>query len=67
MYFDADSVSIIFKEVNTTGLSSVQIDEQLATLITIADGMIISDPVNKLILVRQASKWYKSAAGTLIP
>jgi hypothetical protein len=52
------------KELNTAGLTSAQIDA--AFIVPPVDGAIISDPTNSLALVRQAGKWYKTAALTQI-
>lgn len=52
------------KEINTTGLTSAQIDATF--IVPPVDGAYISDPTNGLMLVRQAGKWYKTAALTQI-
>lgn len=52
------------REINTAGLTSAQIDATFA--VTPVDGAIVSDPTNSLALVRQAGKWYKTAALTQI-
>jgi hypothetical protein len=54
------------REINTTGLTSAQIDA-LFTTHTPVNGQIASDPTNGLLVVRQGGKWYKTAALTQIP
>jgi hypothetical protein len=54
---------LVAKEINTTGLTSAQIDA-LFTVPT--NGQTASDPTNGLMLVRQSGKWYKTAALTQI-
>lgn len=47
-------------EINTTGLSNTQIDEQIiAAGYSPPNGKSISDPTNKLFLVRQNNEWKK--------
>jgi hypothetical protein len=52
--------------VNTTGLTSAQIDAALPAGLTAADDMFITDVTNNLMLVRQGGKWWKTAALTQI-
>lgn len=51
-------------EINTTGKTSAQIDGLFPTVP--ANGTVVSDPTNFLLLVRQAGKWSKTAALTQI-
>jgi Pectate lyase superfamily protein len=52
--------------VDTTSKTSAQIDATLPTDVTIADGLIIRDATNNLILIRQNGKWNKTATLTQI-
>lgn len=52
------------KEINSTGLTSAQIDALFTA--TPANGTIASDPTNTLLLVRQGGTWHKTAALTNI-
>jgi Pectate lyase superfamily protein len=52
--------------VDTTAKTSAQIDAALPTDVTLADGLIIRDAINNLLLVRQNGKWNKTAALTQI-
>jgi hypothetical protein len=59
----------IFKDVNTAGLTSAQIDAAVFPAPTLSqppDGIIITDTTNHLLLVREGGKWYKTAALTMI-
>ena len=52
------------KEVNTTGLSDVKIDEAIEGLCGSLpteelNGIVISDPTNEMLLVRQNGVWKK--------
>ena len=61
---------IVLKDVNTTGLTSAQIDIAVFPAPTNAqptDGIIITDKTNFLLLVREAGKWYATPTLTLIP
>jgi hypothetical protein len=51
-------LSTLLTEINTTGLTDAQIDEQVAGgRGTPENGKPISDPTNKLFLLRQKGKW----------
>lgn len=58
--------SFLWAEINSTGLSSAQIDALYGT-VTPPNGLVVSDPTNHLLLCRQGGKWYKTAALTVIP
>ena len=56
------------KDVNTAGLSSAQIDAAVfsngstsSTNAQPANGIVISDSTNKLLLVRQGGAWFKTS------
>jgi hypothetical protein len=62
------------KEVDSSGLTSAQIDQMVfsngSTSSTNAqpyDGLVVHDPVNNLLLVRQSGSWHKTAPLTSIP
>lgn len=55
----------LWTEINTTGLSSAQIDALFGQTPP-GNGIVVSDPTNSLVLVRQAGKWAKASL-TVIP
>lgn len=51
---------IVLKDVNTSGLSSAQIDAALiggSTNAQVPDGLMITDKTNHLLLARVSGKW----------
>lgn len=52
--------------IDTTSKTSAQIDSSLPSDVTIADGLMVRDGTNNLLLVRQSGKWYKTATLTQI-
>lgn len=63
------SSQLILKDVNTTGLTSSQIDAAVfggSTGGQASDGLVISDKTNNLLLVRESGKWCKTTL-TVIP
>jgi hypothetical protein len=52
------------KEIDSTGLSSAQIDALFGT--TPSNGTVVSDPKNGLMLVRQRGKWAKTGKLTSV-
>jgi len=65
-YRDALTAGVVvpFPQVNTTGLTSAQIDALFTSVPP--NGTVASDSTNGLLLVRQAGKWAKTAALTVI-
>ena len=70
--FERKAAAPLLKDVDTTGLTSAQIDAMLfsngstsSTNVQAADGLQITDITNSLLLVRQGGVWYKTS--TLTP
>src|SRR5439155_1115192 len=63
----SDLLSQYLPEINTTGLSAGEIDERVVgggvEIGEIENGILISDPVNGFLLIRQNNVWIKVSGG----